>query len=238
MKFDFKTNTIFSLALVVILASCTSKPKSNEAEVSEAQEVTEAEPAAVAYAVSSSDSKVTWVGTKLAGQHNGTIAISEGAVNVEDGSIVGGSFSIDLTQIDVLDLEGEDEDNLAGHLKSGDFFDVENHPNAKFEITGVEAWSGDNSEFADSEHAIADPTHKISGNLTLRGNTLGITFPAKVAMEGDKIHAEAKFNIDRTKWGVSYNEESSIDEIAKDKIINNTVNVGFDVWANKDEASA
>lgn len=237
MKFNLKLNYVMAFVAVVVLASCSSKPKSNEAEVSEAKEVVETEPTSKTLAVSADDSKVTWVGTKLGGQHNGTFALADGSVSMEGEEVVGGKFTIDMTAIDVLDLEGEYEDKLAGHLKSPDFFDVESFPTAEFEITGAEVWTSDNSEFEGSEHAIADPTHKITGNLTLRGKTLSISFPAKVGMENGSLHAEAKFNIDRTQWGVSYNEESSLGEIAKDKIVNNTVNVGFDIWAS-DEPSA
>ncbi len=90
-----------------------------------------------------------------------------------------------------------------------------------------------------SEYAVENPTHAITGNLTMRDTTLSIVFPAKVSMTGDQIMAQAKFNIDRTKWNVSYGDENDMEARAKDKFIYNTVNVGFDIKANKEaEATA
>ncbi|MGB5979935.1 MAG: YceI family protein, partial [Cyclobacteriaceae bacterium] len=89
------------------------------------------------------------------------------------------------------------------------------------------------NEGEEEEYKISNPTHKITGNLTMRGNTKSITFPAKVDMSGDQITARAKFNIDRTEWGVSYGDESKAVDKAKDQFIYNTVNVGFDIVADK-----
>ena len=118
---------------------------------------------------------------------------------------------------------------------SPDFFAADSFPTATFELTGAEPYTAPaaGEETEASELKVENPTHTLSGNLTLRGKTLGISFPAKVALDGSKITAVANFNIDRTLWDVSYNSESSIDEIAKDKIISNTVNVGFNLTANK-----
>lgn len=226
--------TRLAILLIALVAyACTDSPKSDEAKVSDAKEVTAA-AAAVSYAVTD-ESHVTWIGTKPGGQHNGTIAISEGSIDVKDGTVAGAKLTIDLSQIDVLDLEGEYEQKLIGHLLSPDFFAADSFPTATFELTSAAPYTapaeGEDTEA--SELKVENPTHTLSGNLTLRGKTLGISFPAKVALEGDKITAVANFNIDRTLWDVSYNNESSIDEIAKDKIISNTVNVGFNLTASK-----
>jgi hypothetical protein len=39
--------------------------------------------------------------------------------------VVGGSFVLDMTSINATDLSGEYQQKLNGHLKNGDFFEVE-----------------------------------------------------------------------------------------------------------------
>ena len=245
-KIDF---SLIMLAMIAFLSSCGQKPKGEDAEVSEAKEVQEVSTAAMSYGVNSAVSSVTWIGSKPTGKHNGTIGISEGKIKVEGDNIVGGKIVIDMTTVENEDLKSDEESygKLIGHLKSPDFFDVENHPVAEFVITGAEAFDPSkavvvkeefDSEYkpaSASDHIVDNPTHKISGNLTLRGTTLGISFPAKVTMQDGKITASAKFNIDRTLWDVKYGDEASVVDKAKDKFIYNTVNVGFEIEAAKSE---
>ncbi len=233
------------MALALIAAACGSKPEGTDAEVSEAKEVVEV-AASKEMTVNTAESVVTWIGSKPAGKHNGTIPVSAGKIAIEGDKIVGGEFTINIAEIANEDLAGDEESvgKLLGHLKSADFFDVANHPTAEFVITSVEAYDvneaievkeefqTDNTPAAADEHIVESPTHKITGNLTMRGNTLSISFPAKVSMDADKISAYAKFNIDRTLWGVKYGDEATAVDKAKDKFIYNTVNVGFELVAN------
>ncbi len=229
-----KLRLIGSLLLAgLLVGACTSNPKSDEAEVTEEQEVYEFE-GATDLNLNLDNSQVTWVGTKPTGRHNGSFGITSGNIKVTDDQIVGGKIVIDLTDIDVYDLKEDMESHgkLVNHLKSADFFDVENNPTAIFEITKVEDFVKDATKTEEkSEFKLENPTHRISGNLTMRGNTLGISFPAKVSMKDGKIKAEAKFNIDRTKWGVSFRDEADAVAKGKDEFIYNTVNVGLDVEA-------
>jgi len=50
--------------------------------------------------VDTNSSQIAWVGKKVTGQHNGTVNIKEGALEMEDGQVTGGSFTIDMTTID------------------------------------------------------------------------------------------------------------------------------------------
>ncbi len=242
---------ILALLAIFSVSSCQQKPGGDTAEVGAAQEVDELSAQAVNYPLDTEASELTWYGFKPTGRHNGTIGIQDGKLAVEGGTIVGGSFTIDMNAINVLDLEGEDKQKLTGHLQSPDFFAVEEYPNAKFEITEVVPFAeatmeADTSRLdvvvndeAVDEYKIENPTHAITGNLTMRDTTLSIMFPAKVSMSGDQIMAQAKFNIDRTKWKVAYGDENDLEARAKDKFIYNTVNVGFNIKADKEpEATA
>lgn len=212
--------------------SCTQAPESDQAETGDEVEVDDSQTASAAdLPVDLSASSITWVGTKPTGRHNGTFAMSEGSIKVENGEVVGGTCTIDINSLKVVDLEDEESNaKLAGHLRSEDFFKVEEFPTATFEIASLEAYdaSADSSATEeDSEFKIANPTHMVTGNLTLLGVTKSIKFPAKVSVSEGEVSAEAKFNIDRKEWGMSYGADESLG----DKMINPTVHLGFNIVA-------
>jgi len=187
-----KSLILFSSALV-ILSSCVSNPEGEKAETSEATEVA-ATAEGKSLAIDTAASEVRWHGKKVSGEHYGVIDITSGTLLVTDeGKIAGGNFVIDMNSIDVQDMDpGEFRDKLTGHLKSADFFDVENHSEATFDITEVKDGATAN-----------DLT--VSGNLTIRGTTKNITFNAKAShLSADSVQIEADFNIAREDWGVNY----------------------------------
>jgi hypothetical protein len=154
----------------------------------------------VTFAADIDNSVVEWVGARPASQHNGTAGLKDGHLKISDGEIVGGVFEIDLENIVVLDIDDPARNaRLKRHLESDDFFDVQNHPKAVFEITGV-----DNLESAQNE-----TTHRITGNLLMRGVTRSVTFDAAVEVLEDKVKARSgKFVIDRTEWGVNHESKT------------------------------
>ncbi len=91
-------------------------------------------------------------------------------------------------------------------MRSDDFFNVEKHPTSIFKITSV------------SKSKETDATYFISGELTIKGITNKITFPATVSMKGDKVNAKATFEVDRSKWDIKYGSGSFFDDLA-DKMI-------------------
>lgn len=198
----------------LLMASCQDAPKADNAEVSDAQEVETA--TGKTYAANVSESKVEWVGTKPVGKHHGTFMLNEGTIVVSESAIEGGNFIVNIQSLEPDDQEDEGNVKLQGHLLSEDFFDAENYPTGTFEITNVTE-GVENSE----ELVMKDATHTITGNLTLKGVTKSITFPAKVVMEDDKVIADANFNIDRTKWEMNYGNDQSLG----DKFIRPEVNL-------------
>lgn len=251
LTLPFRFLAIATVAATFLVSGCQSNPEGTDAEVGAAQEVGDVSASAVSYELDTTSSELTWYGFKPTGRHNGSIAIDDGQLMVEGDQIAGGSFTMDMSQIEVEDLEGEDKQKLTGHLKSPDFFAVEEYPTAQFEIVEVTAYNEGaveedtsrmdvvvNDEEV-SEYAIENPTHTITGNLSMRDTTLSVTFPADVSVADNQVSAEAKFNIDRTKWNVSYGDENDPVAQAKDQFIYNTVNVGFNIVATKaEEATA
>lgn len=232
----------FILAASMLTFACGKS--SETVETTEAQEVAATEGATLS--IDKSASSISWKGYKPTGQHNGIVPVTEGTISVNGGDISGGKITFDITKLEVHDLEegSEMHGKLTGHLQSGDFFDAANHPTATFEITAVEPFSSDDI-VADEEQFESDntpdsatelnpetPSHWISGNLTMRGTTKNIKFPASVKVNNGVVTAKAGFNIDRTEWGLSYQDESSVADKAKDKFIYNTVGVILDVKAN------
>ncbi len=173
-----------------LFAACVSNPEGEKAETTEAAEATSAEGTTLT--VNTAASNVEWHGNKVSGKHNGDVKIKEGSLTVKEGKLTGGKIVIDLNTITDKDLEGEYKAKLEGHLKSEDFFDVANHPEATLEITDVK----DGAEAG---------TIVVSANLTIRGITKNITFNANVTESTDtSFKANADFNIEREDWNVSY----------------------------------
>ncbi len=181
---------LFLSAGAFVLTSCVGNPEGQKAETTDGVEVSSVNGTELQ--VNTEASSIAWIGKKVSGQHNGEVDIKSGTLIVDENQVVGGSFVIDLMTIDVQDMEGEYKEKLEGHLKSDDFFDVDNHPEATFEITNVTQ--------GETEGNVT-----VSGNLTMRGVTKNITFNA-LAEEVSENSARftADFNIAREDWGVSY----------------------------------
>jgi polyisoprenoid-binding protein YceI len=216
-----------SVAVIAALAACNNNaPEADSAETGEKQAAAAAE--GTTYTLDTS-SLITWYATKANGAHTGTFKIKEGSLSEKDGNLTGGSFTIDVTTITDLDLVADtaNKNKLEGHLKSPDFFDIAKYPTAKFEITGVEPFKFDS--VANKDLVMKDATHTIKGNLTLKDSTKNISFPAKVSVAGDKITAQADFNIDRTDWGLNYKGPNN----PADWFIRKNVNLKLDITGSK-----
>ena len=217
-----KTFLSFSAAALLLMASCTSAPDAAQADATEAQAVTT--PATgVTYNVDLAQSSIGWVGTKPVGKHNGTIMLKDGTLVATESNITGGKFDIDMTSLKAMDQDEEGNTKLGGHLSSPDFFDVAKYPTATFEVTEVKA--GTTGLNAEPEH-LKDATHTITGNLTMKGVTKSISFPARVSMNNG-VTADANFNIDRTQWGLVYGNDKSLG----DKFINPIINLNLHLVA-------
>jgi Uncharacterized conserved protein len=194
---------LFIGAGVFAMAACVSNPEGKKAETTDSVEAAATSTAGNTLPVDTTASSVVWTGRKVSGQHHGTVKIKFGSLTVQGGELTGGNFVIDLNTITNDDLEGENKAKLEGHLRSEDFFDVANHPEATFEITGVR-------DGADAGSVA------ISGNLTIRGITKNITFDAHVEEASDTaVKAVADFNIAREDWGITYSGQAD-DLISKE----------------------
>lgn len=223
-KSILKFLTIFMLSLAVV--SCK-----NNSEASVSNEVTKAvntsvaetsmpkalipAESAVKYMANPQNTLIEWTGSKPTGkQHFGTLFLNSGEFTINDGKVDSGLFIINMSTI--KDYDGSTR--LEGHLKSADFFDVENHPNATFEVTSFKE---------------ADGKMILSGNLEIKGKKNNIAFPVTLS-EKDGIYTitSEKFTIDRSKWNVRYGSNSFFDNLG-DKLINNDIEFKIIVNAKK-----
>lgn len=210
--------TILSLAVIAFMASCQSAPEGETATTAETKEASTANTGATAFNVDVANSKVSFLGTKPVGTHSGDFSLTNGTLNVENGNITSGNFTIDIKSIRTTDKDTAYTGKLMGHLLSADFFEADKFPTSKFEITSCEAVAGD-----------ANATHKISGNLTLKDSTKNVSFLAKVELSETSIKANADFNIDRTQWGLFYGNDKSLG----DKFIYPEVKITLAIMATK-----
>ena len=209
------------LAGAFLMAACGGTSE-KAAEVSEKIEPGEKPENAVVKNIDMALSTVAWEGTKVTGKHDGTIGLTSGELYIVDDQIVGGNIVIDMTKIVVLDLEDpETNAKLQGHLESDDFFSVATYPEATFEMANIEK----REDVTEGE-----PNYTISGNLTIKGITHGITFPAHVHMEEGVMTARADFDLDRTMWDVRFGSGRFFDNLG-DNLIHDNFNMKLDIVA-------
>lgn len=168
-------------------------------------------------------STIEWTGRKavVKSEHSGTLALKSGTVKIDKNQIIGGDFEIDMKSLDNTDLKGNPKQaDLVGHLKSNDFFDVEKYPTAKFAIKAVKALT----------KATSDATHEVTGDLTLKGETHPVTFPAKINITDKEATALATITIDRTLWNVRYASDKFFKGLG-DKVIANDMTVKINLLA-------
>lgn len=143
------------------------------------------------FEVVSGESNIDWTGKKVTGAHNGTIAIKNGTLNLTDNQLTGGSFVIDIPSIKILDVtDPATNRQFADHLFSDDFFAAERYSEAFFSVT--------NSSFVKDSHYV------ISGDLTIKGITNPVTFPATITVADSKISASGTIIVDRTKYDMKF----------------------------------
>ena len=215
-KINKKMRKIVLSLVVVVVVSLLTACKGEKKEKVEVKEAVKIEVSIAALDnVDTTASVLTWIGTKPTGSHNGTVAIKSGGLLVEEGTLKGGEFVIDMNTITNVDMAGSDgAGKIEGHLKAPDFFDIAVYPTSKFVITKVE----------DVEGKLA-----VTGNLQIKDVTKSITIPAMISTEGGVTTFKSDvFNVDRADFNVKYGSKRWIEGL-KDKFINDLMEMSFEV---------
>src|SRR6201991_4292904 len=154
------------------------------------------------FKIVNTQSNIDWVGKKVTGAHNGTIAVKEGEIVLKDGKLADGRFVIDTTSIKILDItDPATNAQFFGHLASDDFFSTEKYPEATLVIFSV---SGNH----------------VEGNLTIKGITHPVGFDVNVKVNGDQLTAAGKLVVDRTKYEMKFRSGNFFKDLGDTLIYN------------------
>ena len=202
--------------LTIAFSSCGEKNEEMEKEVTETENVEVAKISGTYHVAESS--VVTWSAQSYKDtvpEHVGTVAISEGSIEVENDAIVGGKFSFDMASI----LEsGEPNDYtvmLQNHLKDTSFFFVANFATSSFTLNSVE---GD----------------VATGSLKVLGISKEISFPIETTISAELIAAKANFDLNMLQFNLPYLlEQDTLPEAEKMESTNPTVTFQLDISASK-----
>ena len=201
-----KNYLISLIALSFIVSSC--KPSKKQEEKLTIGQAASLDLATEKLSIDTEASTITWMGQKKIGddKHMGTLNISSGTIGFDEDKLVAGNIEIDMKSIKNTDLKDEKDNNkLVTHLNSDEFFGVDKHPTAKFEIVSAEKM---------------EDSYKVTGNLTVKGKTGLLTTTANIDKAGKTVTATVTF--DRAKYDVKYGSKSYFD-LAVDKIIEDEV---------------
>jgi len=168
--------------------------------------------------IDTKESVVTWKGWNVfnPNSHTGYVYISKGELMIENGQLTGGTVEVDMNTIE--DKNHGSDNNLINHLKDSDFFEVKKFPFSTIAITRVASINGDNK--------------KVTGNLTIKGITHPVTFPAQMEVKDGIVKANGRLVIDRTLWDVRYKSGKFYDNLA-DETMSDSIEFHIKIVAKK-----
>jgi len=195
MKHTYQIATAGIVALALV--SCKNPADdTTDATTTDSQSVAQAAKSATKYTFTDA-STIEFVGSKVTGSHDGGFKSFDGFFTVDAEEQITGTFTIDMNST------WSDHPKLTEHLKADDFFGVAQYPSSTFEVTGFKKTS--------------ETTGDLSGNLTMRGKSKNITFPAKVILENDQVNISSTFDINRQDWGISF--KGKPDDLIRDEVV-------------------
>jgi polyisoprenoid-binding protein YceI len=158
----------------------------------------------------------------------GTLNVKSGDLSIEGGQLTAGNFVIDMNSIKVDPASVTEKDkkpaDLEAHLKNPDFFDTAKNPTSDFKITSVTDLKEAPAD------AVAGANKTVSGNLTLSGKTMNVTFPAKVDVTEGSAAVQAKFTVNRADWGIKFGTSEAD---PAEWMISKDIEIAVDVKAKK-----
>jgi polyisoprenoid-binding protein YceI len=166
------------------------------------------------YVVVDTESVVSWKSSNSFDSHAGYVYISKGELMIKNSQLIGGTVEVDMNTIE--DDNHDRNNGLIIHLKDPDFFDVKKFPFASIAITSVATINAENKQ--------------ITGNLTIKGITHPVSFPAKIELKDGAMKATGKLVIDRTKWGVRYGSGKFFDNL-KERVISDDIEFNMKIVA-------
>ncbi|MFD7908765.1 YceI family protein [Kitasatospora sp. NPDC059722] len=135
-----------------------------------------------------------------------------------DGATPGNSSAELVIKVASIDTNQAQRDE---HLRTGDFFAVDTHPEIRFRSTSAERLRGD--------------SYRMTGDLTIKGTTrpivldLDYTGSATDAYGAERVGFEGTAVVDRTEFGLTYNAALETGGV----LIGEKVKLSFDISAVK-----
>lgn len=210
---------VIIVAIILILTS-SNKAETPNPDITNIEDLDQSETESAPielpngdYEVNLTDSTIRWEGAKATGVHFGNITPSDSRLVINEGMIDSGFINIDMSSITVNDLEpGTQNDNLTNHLKSADFFDVENHPESTYTINQVSSIGGN--------------MYKIDGDLTIKDVTMPTSVTAEIGKSNENILISTDLTFNRKDFGVSF-DKSNLVEILQEVALKDEVKLNI-----------
>jgi polyisoprenoid-binding protein YceI len=179
-------------------SSTTDAPKANPTALPQTKPAIKGE----ALPLTAENSKVEFIGSKVTGKHDGGFKAFTGTIDLVNAKPEESSVSVDIDTNSVF----ADDEQLTGHLKSADFFNVEKFPKATF-----------NSTKTAPDAAKGGSNYMVTGDFNLHGQTKSITYPAKISVTNAEVAVESEFSINRKDFGIFYNGKA--DDLIRDEFV-------------------
>lgn len=143
-------------------------------------------------------SKINALGAKISAKHPIDFHDYTGSVTLNGDVPTAVKFDVQIKTIT------SDNEKLTGHLLNEDFFYAEKYPNATFTSTAVTPGG-------------TGGTHTVEGDLTIRGVTKRVTFPATITVGASEVTANTEFVINRQDFGITY--PGKADDLVQDNVV-------------------
>lgn len=152
----------------------------------------------------------------MVSQQRGQFAGASGTLSLDRASLANSRVEITI-DVATINTNNTDRDN---HLRSGDFFDVANHPTIAFVSREVQA--GDDGEL------------RVTGDLTIRGTTRAVVLTAEPISEESKdpfgnirVGSSVTGKISRKDFGLVWNAILETGGVALGDDVKLTLDVQF-----------
>lgn len=195
-------------AATVHEGTASETPAADDEPEQAADEPAAAPAGAQTLAFSNEGSSIGFTGSKVTASHEGGFREFAGTIAFVADDPTQSQLEVTIQTASIY----ADEERLTNHLKSDEFFDVENIPTATFRSTAITAGGA------------GAATHTVTGSLTLHGVTQTISFPATVTISDTEVAATSEFSIDRQDFGISY--PGMPDNLIRDEVV-----IRFDLHA-------
>ena len=152
---------------------------------------------------------VRFTGSKVTGSNTCDMPKSSGVITINGNTAINAGLEFEVETGTLRCNEGKRDQwtpKLEKHLKDEDFLHVTQYPKATFVSLAITA-----------AKAAQKGLYVVAGNLTLRGVTKKITFPATIRITKKELTGTAEFSINRKDFGMVYNGKA--DNLIRDGVV-------------------